>query len=203
MATEVSICSNALLRLGAAPINSFDEADPEGSNIQRARLCSNLWPTVRQAVLRSHTWNCATKRVLLSPDTTPPAFGFAYRFGYPSDWLRTLQIGEDENCAPRYRSESRYLLCDETALPLIYIFDNTVPGTYDSTLIGALELAMAAALAYPVTKSTEVEQTKQGELRQAMQLARTVDGQDDPAETLGDYPLLLSRRGGFYRGLGR
>lgn len=203
MATDVSICSNALLRLGAAPINSFDEADPNGSNIQRARLCSNLWPTVRQQVLRAHPWNCATTRVLLSPDTTAPAFGFAYRFLRPSDWLRTLQIGIDENCTPRYRTEGRYLLCDETALPMVYVFDNAVPGTYDATLIGAMELAMTVALAYPVTKSIEVEANKQRELAQAMQMARTIDGQDDPAETLGDFPLLMSRRGGFGRGMGR
>src|SRR3546814_9999800 len=68
MTTEVSICSNALLRLGADPINSFDEADNFGSNIERARLCANLWPNVRRQVIRSHPWNCATKRVVLSPD---------------------------------------------------------------------------------------------------------------------------------------
>jgi hypothetical protein len=67
MATDVSICSNALLRLGAAPINSFEEADELGSNIQQVRLAGNLWPTVRKAILRAHPWNCATTRVLLSP----------------------------------------------------------------------------------------------------------------------------------------
>jgi hypothetical protein len=41
MASSISICSNALLALGAHPINSFDEAT------EHARLCSNIYPTVR------------------------------------------------------------------------------------------------------------------------------------------------------------
>jgi hypothetical protein len=40
MASSISICSNALLALGAHPINSFDEAS------EHARLCSNIYPTV-------------------------------------------------------------------------------------------------------------------------------------------------------------
>src|SRR3546814_17640703 len=67
MTTEVSICSNALLRLGSDPINSFDEADNFGSNIERARLCANLWPNVRRQFLRTHPWTCATKRLVLPP----------------------------------------------------------------------------------------------------------------------------------------
>ena len=48
MASSISICSNALLALGAHPINSFDE------NTEHARLCSNIYPTVRNDLLRKH-----------------------------------------------------------------------------------------------------------------------------------------------------
>src|SRR3546814_17689916 len=101
MTTEVSICSNALLRLGADPINSFDEADNFGSNIERARLCANLWPNVRRQVIRSHPWNCATKRVVLSPDAAAPAFGYANRFQMPGEWLRTLAVPLDRQSEAR------------------------------------------------------------------------------------------------------
>lgn len=165
-----------------------------GSNIDRTRLCANLYPTVRQAILRSHPWNCATKRVVLSPDSTAPAFGFANRFLFPSDWLKTLQVGEDERCPINFRTEGRYWLCDETAFYLVYIYDNVIAGSYDATLIEAMELGMAAALCYPVTKSTSLRDSLNQELKQRLQLARTADGQDDPAETLGQtFPLLDSR----------
>ena len=195
MATDVSICSNALLRLGAAPINSFDEADVFGSNLEQVRLVANLWPTTRKAVLRAHPWNCATARVLISPDTTAPAFGFANRFPLPSNWLRTLQAGDDERFPITYRTEGRYLLSDESAFPLVYIFDNDNANTYDAALVQVMELAMTAALAYPVTKSSALRDSLYGELKDALRFARNVDGQDDPPETLGDDPLYASRFG--------
>lgn len=193
MATAVSICSNGLLRLGADPISSFDEADLTGSNIERARLAANLWPTVRQSVLRSHPWNCAIARALLSPDAVAPAFGYAYRFLLPPDWLRTLQVGTDADSLIDFQPEGRYLLCDESSLPLVYVFDNVNPGSWDSLLVEAFELAMATAMAYPVTKSAAAMQGYSEMATASFKKARSTDGQDAPAQTLGDFPLFTSR----------
>lgn len=195
MATAVSICSNALLRLGSDPISSFDEADQTGSNIERARVASNLWPTVRRQVLRSHPWNVALKRVMISPDATPPAFGYANRFQRPADWLRTIATGRTEHDAVEYRTEGNYFLSDDSAFYLVYVFDNDNPGTYDASLVAALELAMQAAMAYPITKSTSLAETLAGLVKDQLGLARALDSQDDPAETLGDMPLMASRFG--------
>ncbi len=191
--TEVAICSNALLRLGAHPINSFDEADPQGSNILHVRLAANLWRTVRRQVLRSSTWNCAVKRVLLSPDAETPAFGFARQFLRPMDWLRTIKVGRDECDRDRYRMEGQRFLSDEASVPLVYIYDNAVPATWDAGLVGAMEIAMAQAMCYAVTGSTSLRDTLAADLRDALSNARNLDAQDEPAETLGDFPMLASR----------
>jgi hypothetical protein len=196
MATEVSICSNAMLRLGGAPISSFDEAFAGGANIEQVRVAANLWPTVRQSVLRAHTWNCTLARVLLSPDGTPPAFGYARRFLLPADWLRTLQVGTYVDQPLEYRSEGRYLVSDELALPLIYQADNKVPNTYDSALIEVLEYAMTAAMCYAVTRSASLRDSLTAEFVARLKLARSLDGQDDPPQTFGDFPLYSSRFGG-------
>jgi hypothetical protein len=196
-ATPVSICSNALVRLGADPISSFDESDTSGANLDRTRVVSNLWETVRKQTLRSHSWNCATKRVLLSPDSTAPAFGFTNRFLLPSDWLKTVQFGEDE-AGPRYswRSEGRYLLANESSFPIVYIYDNQTCAEWDSQLVAAAEIAMAFAACYAITKSTSLKDALGAELKTLLQQARTSDGMDDPPETLGDSILLASRYGG-------
>ncbi|WP_414488454.1 hypothetical protein [Stenotrophomonas maltophilia] len=194
-ANAVTICSNALLSLGDRPIASFDEGQASYGDLDRAKLCSALYPQVRKSVLRSHPWNCAIRRVQLSPDAAPPAFGFTNRFLLPGDWLRTLAVG-DRGVRIDFRAEGRYLLSDAVVFPLTYIAD--VPeNTWDAMLIDVMTGAMAARLAYPITKSAAMIETKTAELRALMQTARAVDGQDDPPETLGDFPLMTARLGGY------
>jgi hypothetical protein len=195
MATAVEIASNAMLRLGGQPINSFDEADATGANIERVRLAANLWPSVRRMILRSHTWNSAIKRVLLSPDAAAPAFGYTNRYQRPSDWLRTLQVGEDPNSGIDYVTEGNYFLTDEDSFPLVYVFDNDNPATYDAALSSCMESAMSWAMCYAVTKSTSLRETLAGELSNQLATARAIDGQDDPPQALGGAGLYASRFG--------
>lgn len=197
MTSPVDICSNALLMLGAKPIASFDEAAPAGSNLDRARLCSNLYPMVKADVLRSHPWHCAIKRVQLSPDDTAPAFGYTYRFLQPSDWLRTLGVG-DGRVMP-YATEGRYYLADDPVFPLVYLAD--IPETqFDGMLVAVMTLSMAVRLAYPVTASNTTEDARYRELQLLLKQARAVNAQDDPPQTLGGSPLLSSRFGSTWLG---
>lgn len=185
-ATPVSICSNALLRLGDKPIASFEDAS------DRATLASNLWPDARDYVLRRHPWNCATARVILAPDATAPAFGWTHQFTLPADWLRTLQVGEDGE-RPPYQIEGRKVLFNGTALKLRYIFRNENPATWDTLLVEAMTRVMRALFAYPSTQSGSMEQLAESELAQLLKEARATDGQEDSPDAMDDSPLLQAR----------
>lgn len=191
-ATRVSICSNALLLLGDETIASLEESS------DRAVLAANLYESTRDSTLRSHPWNCAVKRVLLAPETGAPAFGFSKSFLLPGDWLRTLQVGDDYE-APAFRNESGRILANATALPLRYIWRNENESTWDAMLIEAMELAMAAKMAYPITQSTSQQEARETLLANHLKKCRAVDGQEDPPEELGDYPLLAARYGSSRR----
>jgi len=188
MATsEVQVCSNALLLLGADTINSFDD------ETDRAKLVSNLWPNSLDAILRSHPWNCAITRAALAPDDSAPAFEWPYQFTLPGDCLRILSIGEQgEN--PEYRPEGRKILYDESVLKLRYIYRNSDVPSWDALLVQAAEAYMAMTCAYPITKSAAMfdAMTKLWDLK--LRLARNVDGQEAPPEEVGDFPLLSARR---------
>lgn len=185
--SSVSICSNALLSLGDNTINAF--SDPT----DRARL-SNLYETRRNALLRSHPWNCAVKRVILAPDTTTPIFDFSNRFVLPADCLRVLQVGNRYEELD-YKIESGAILADTDVLPLRYIWLNDVESSWDAMLIEGMELVMAAAFAYPITQSTSKEQACMEAVKSFLKQARAVDGTEEPPETLGDFRLLTSRYG--------
>jgi len=194
MATDATtICSNAVLMLGAQSINDL-YTDPT----DRATLAANLYPQLRDAVLRSHPWNCAIKRVLVPTDVATPAFDWAFQFTLPGDWLRTLSVGY-LGYEPNFRVEGMKILCNDSPVPLKYIFRNDVEASWDSMLIEAMTLAVRAAVAYPITMSQATADAAKADLALFMKQARAVDGADDTPETLGDFRLLNSR---FTSGVG-
>lgn len=190
MTSSVSICSNALIRLGDKPISSFEDATDAASS------CSNLYPAVRDEILRAHPWNCAVKRVLLAPLVEKPAFDFAYQFQLPNDWVRTIQIGE-RRCSLNYTIEGRRILTDANSLPLVYVYQNNIESTWDGALIAVMTAAMTAVLAYPITQSASMQQTMEAKFQMTFRQAKAVNGQDDEDETLGDFPLLVNRLNGY------
>lgn len=182
----IDICSNALLDLGAQSINSFDDDSP------RAVLCKQFYAQERDKILRIHPWNCAVKRVILSPDATPPVFDYSHLFPLPADWLRTLSVGEYRREID-YRVESDCILANTNVLPLRYIWRNEDVSTWDASLINIVTLAMAARMAYAITQSASMKDALYQQLAMELKQARAVDGQEDPPETFGDFPLYNSR----------
>jgi hypothetical protein len=188
-ATDVSICSNALLLLGDSPISSFEEGT------DRSKLAANLYPTARNAILRSHPWNCCIKRVALAPDVAAPVFDYTYQFTLPSDFIKALQVGELGVETERFKIEGRKLLANDNPLLLRYVYRNDNPATWDDALVDAVTLEMAARMAYPITSSSSLADSKRKDAIAALRLAKSVDGQDDSPDELGDERLLAARLG--------
>ena len=88
MASVVEICNNALNQLGASTILSLTE------DSKNARLCNARYESIRNAVFRSHTWNCLMARQEIAADTATPVWGWANQFTLPSDCLRVITISD-------------------------------------------------------------------------------------------------------------
>lgn len=188
MATSsVQICSNALLLLGDSPISSFDD------DAERALLASNLWDNARQAVLRSHPWNCAKAMVALAPEASAPAFDWTYQFALPGDCLRVLFVGQMAE-PDDYSINGRRILADGNPLYLTYIYDNQDVASWDALLVEAMQRYMAFSMAYPITKSGTLRDSLWQEYQAVLKQARNVDGQEEPPEQAGDFPLMQARR---------
>lgn len=189
MTTAVSICSNALLMLGKSPIADFNE------NSDRAKYCSNLYPMLRDFLLRKHYWNCAMKRVLLSPLGTAPAFGYTNQFQLPADFLRIYEVGYGPNNQIKdFQIENRMILANAAALPLRYVWRNTNEDNWDSSLVHVATVTMAALLAYPITQSTSLRDSMKQDAVTALREAKSTDAQENPSETMGDeLPLITGR----------
>jgi hypothetical protein len=189
MASDVEICSNALLLLGARTIASFTEVS------DAAKLCANIYPLAKRDILRRHNWNCCLKRVVLSPEVTNPAFDWKYQFARPNNWLRTIQVGYrgDEL---EYVMEGVRILANTNVLPLLYVADVT-EGEWDSLLVNVMVKRMEMDLAYPITKSTSLRDSLKQEFYAkgvgVLAQAKTIDGQENPPEDWNDSPFLQVR----------
>tara|TARA_R110002020_G_scaffold392853_2_gene603150 strand:- start:753 stop:1334 length:582 start_codon:yes stop_codon:yes gene_type:complete len=182
MATEVSICSNALRRLGDSPITSLTE------DSERGRLCNAFYEPSRDAILRSHTWNFAINRANLAKLSTSPAFEYANQFALPTDpfCLRVLKMEfEDyefkiENLA----EQGRVLLTDEGEAKIIYIARVTDPSLFDSMFVDVLTAKLAVDLAYPVTNSTTLQAQMQKLFERKLSEARSLDSTEGSTDSL-------------------
>jgi hypothetical protein len=63
MASKVEICNSALNMLGANNITDLTE------DSKNARLLNQRYEPIRDAVFRTHAWNCLIKRIELAADT--------------------------------------------------------------------------------------------------------------------------------------
>lgn len=188
MASQVTIVSNARLMIGDSAISDMSE-DTTG-------VGANLYPSLRNDILRSHPWNCALARVILSPEVEVPAFDYTSQFLLPGDFLRAISVGEAGYEIP-FSIESGKVLVNDTVCRLTYIFRNEVESTWDSMLITAMELAMAARMAYARTQSTALRDSLMQELELHMKKTRAVNGMEKTPSTFGDFPLVQARFGSF------
>lgn len=168
MASVVDICNSALNQVGASNIISLTEDSKAG------RICNQRYDFVRDAVFRSHPWNCLVTRTILAPDSTAPSFEFDNAFTLPTDpyCLRVLNLQYHDIV---HRVEGRKILCDEDTLNLLYVGRVTDPAQYDTLLIETLAAALAADIAYPLVGSATLAQQMRIMYEDKLREARFVD----------------------------
>jgi len=169
MASVVSICNSALNQLGAASITALTD------NSKNARLCNERYETVRDAVFRSHPWNCLIKRQQLAQDTATPAYGFSYQFSLPSDALRLLGIDAYNS---DHKVEGRKILCNESAIKISFISQVTDPNEMDVLLRETISAGIAADLGYAITANLQVSKLMQEKYQYKLSEARHTDASE-------------------------
>lgn len=185
MASEVDICNMAILQCGAQNTRIISLTEDSDN----ARLCSQFYPIVRDAMLRSHPWNCAIHRRTITVLSETPVADYDYQYQMPANpWcLRVLQVGERLDNPPiEWRPEGRKILCDEgTSIKLAYIKRITDTNDFDALLVDAITLKLAIKLAMPLTSNPQIKAELIKELEfMTLPEARTIDGQESSGDVL-------------------
>lgn len=156
MASEVSICNQALDLVGGAKITALSDETAEG------RLCNRNYSVARDALLGQHPWRFARERTTLAPLAAAPEFGYTYQFQLPADYINIIGINGDVEATADYVVEGRKLLYGDDTLELIYVSKVTDVGLFPQLFIDALAYGLAAQICYPLTQN----RTQAQELRQ-------------------------------------
>jgi len=166
MASIVDICNGALNQLGATTILSLTE------DSKNARLCNSRYTQVRDALFRTHPWNCLQKRVELAADTTAPAWGFSYAYTLPADCLRLLRILDYDS---NYKVEGRKVLSNTETMKILYVGRVTDPNEYDELLRETLSASLGADIAFGVTSNNQTATNMYNLFKDKLRDARFVD----------------------------
>lgn len=177
MSTDVEICNNALLALGANTISSLSETSTE------AVACNTMWNRVRESLLRAHPWNFAIKRAECARLVSAPAFRYSYQYQLPSDTLRILTVYND----PDYKKEGSTILTNKDSCFIKYIKDSNTVSEWDASFIELMVLKLRMELAYKFTNSSREVEIAASLFKGALDEARAIDASEDIEDTYGQF----------------
>jgi len=195
MATEAGICNSALSKLGNNRINSLTEGTPA------ANLCLEQYGKLRDHLLRSHDWNFAASRVKLAQLSSTPAFGYDYQYALPSDWMRTISVHPGDRpmgqitdyVTESTEAEGRVLRTGYRDAYLRYVRKVEDPNVMDPAFREVLAWRLAMELAVPLAKSGALRDRMAAGFEDALAIAKSIDGQDDPPQALPDGSWVIGR----------
>jgi hypothetical protein len=171
MASKVSICNSALIKLGANTITSLTEDSEE------ARKCNAIFEHVLDTLLQMHPWNFATYRATLAQLSETPEYRYQYYFQLPTSPY-CLQVLEVYN-KPEYKIEGRKLATDEDVVQIKYIGRVTDMNQLSPAFRECLAFYIARDLSDNMTGSGRQKNDYNSLFERYFKLAKLRDAQED------------------------
>jgi hypothetical protein len=199
--TDVSICSDALILLGAEPITSFTDGSDS------AQACSRLYPDLRDTIISSYVWSWSLKKSQIARLSTAPINEWQYAYQLPGDMLSgVLAVFETAGTTERSRRYGWEIYGEQlfTNMETVYIdYQQTiVESKMPVYFVRLLRTAMAAELAIVITDQasksdyfraqafgTPMENGRGGLMREAM----NIDARGQSTQIVEDYSLIEVR----------
>jgi len=194
--TKLSICSEALIMLGAAPLSSFATGTDE------AQVADRLYDDVRDTILMQYPFSWSIKKVKLARLASTPINEWKYTYALPGDILGNPKAVFNISAvgAQPVRDFEIYNLGLYTNYEDVWIDYQfrPEPAVFPPYFVRLLKTALAAEFAEPVTdqltKGDYYHQRAYGAPSEnmrggLMRVSINIDGADRPAQTIQEFPI--------------
>ena len=185
--TAITLCSKALLKLGANTISSFDEGTAE------SEMAAILYGNVRDSVLSSYLWSFALAQERLAMFASEPIADFAFSYALPLDFLRVISAGSSgRGRGIEYRITGNSLHSNSAEVMLTYIYrpkEDDLPPFFIQALVTKLAAEFCLPLTDSISKTDYLNKLAEEEIRRA----RLIDSQQDTIQAIDSFPLIEVR----------
>lgn len=199
--SDVSICSAALISLGASKITSLKDTDDVSV------ACKALYPSLRDSILSSYHWSWSIKKRQLVQLDIDPINEWDHAYFLPNDMLSGVLAVFNSSASGQTPIRYGWEVYGNqlfTNLDTVYIdYQASVPEyKMPSYFVKLLQLATASELAVPITdQATKAEYFRMqafgspgengrgGEMRKAM----NIDGRGQSTQVIEDFSLIQVR----------
>jgi hypothetical protein len=178
VATEVSICNQALALLGEERILTLDD------NTKTAGKCKDTYAPSRDAVLEEVNPQFARKTALLPAETAPPIGPYSLAFPLPPDCINVWWCGPSEDIYVQLEAWERvgdriYAMPIGSQGQVFIWYTRRVEDAqqFTPTFADMLATRIAAELAYSITESGQRDQELWGKYERKRNIHSATDGQ--------------------------
>jgi hypothetical protein len=194
--TKLSICSDALIMLGAAPLSSFATGTDE------AQVADRLYDDVQDTLLMQYPYSWTLKKVKLAQLADAPINEWKYKYQIPGDVLgnpkavfSSSAVGANTVRDYELYNGGLYTNLEEVWIDYQY---RPEPAIFPPYFVRLLKHALAAEFAEPITDQitkaeyyhgkaygTPSENMRGGLVRVAI----NIDGADRPSQNIQEFPI--------------
>lgn len=168
MATALSNCNAALLKLGSEPVTSIVAPVDD---TKRAKLCAAHYDRLKLEFLSAEpVWRFAIKyETLTGVAATDPNIGYSHQFVLPVDYIKTYLVGQDDTVD--YARFGNLLYANDSSLELFYVAD-VDEAEFPVYATKALTWEIAREFSYSLVQSNETKVRIENDYNTAMSDAR-------------------------------
>jgi hypothetical protein len=194
--TKLSICSDALIMLGASPLSSFADGTDE------AQVADRLYDDVQDTILMQYPFTWSIKKVRLGRLSDAPINEWKYKYQLPGDILgnpravfNTAAVGD--RSLRDFEIYSTGLFTNLEDVYIDYQF-RPEPSIFPPYFVRLLKTALAAEFAEPITDQITKAEYYHGKAYGSpsenmrgglMRVAMNIDGASQPSQMIQEFPL--------------